>query len=70
MMPAPIAPAINAVTTVGNQLNDPAAGAVEVVTIWVVVRSVELGTGIAPTVVKLPVTQALVRLIALEHTRQ
>jgi hypothetical protein len=29
-----------------------------------------LGAGVAPTVVKLPVTQLLVRLTALERTRQ
>ena len=43
---------------------------VDVVKDWLVAGTVEVGKGVAPTVVKLPATQSLVRLIALERTRQ
>ena len=46
----------------------PLSGADDAITLGLV--ATEVGFGVAPTVVKLPVTQALVSVIALVRTRQ
>ena len=60
--------AIVIVMNIAHGVEELVPGVPDDVTVGAVV--VEVGLGVAPTVVKLPVTQALVRVPALERTRQ